>query len=392
MSKRVVILARVLPDYRIAFFDALAKRLADVGLELNVHAGQASSNEYFKEADCTRPYLKRVNNLYLWKGIYLQRHVWRAALNSDIVVFEQASRAIVPYGLMLLRGIGRRSRKLAFWGHGQDFSKNKPLSLSVYWKRFWLNKVDYWFAYSNMVATVIQSSGIPSDKFVVVNNASDTRRLSSAVNAVSNNQKHILFEKLWKEKHQPDMSVGVVCTRLFASKGIELLLNSCAKVHNRLEHFRLLIIGDGPMQYLVKQFAKNHDWCVWHTAMHGIDRAPLLSLADIWLNPGTTGLAILDAFACGIPYATVKRPDHGPEIAYLSEDNGLITECRASAFSDAIVDLLINKRRLNLLKQGARRAAGLYSVEAMADRFTEGLLQCLGVGVKGVDSMGRSLG
>ncbi len=44
-------------------------------------------------------------------------------------------------------------------------------------------------------------------------------------------------------------------------------------------------------------------------------------------EPGAVGLAILDAFAAGLPMVTTHCRGHGPEIAYLRQnENGLMTE------------------------------------------------------------------
>jgi len=220
----------------------------------------------------------------------------------------------------------------------------------------------------------------------VVNNSADTRSLAGEVTAVTEGEQCALFSRLWGEERCGDHRVGVFCSRLIPSKEVEFLMDAAVLVHERLPQFRLLMIGDGPLRETVASFAAEHPWCAFCGPVHGGARAPFLALADVWLNPGTTGLAILDAFAAGVPYITTQRTDHGPEIAYLATGNGRIVPDDADALAAAVLELIRDSQELSRLKEGARGAAQQYTIEAMADRFSEGITNCLG----SVDRKGSS--
>ena len=109
-------------------------------------------------------------------------------------------------------------------------------------------------------------------------------------------------------------------------KWIPFLLKSLVLIHEVIPEFRMIIIGDGPERKDVESFSANHPWCATTGAKYGLDRVALMSLGDIWLNPGMLGLAVLDAFALGIPVATTANGLHSPEIVYLRDgDNGIIS-------------------------------------------------------------------
>jgi glycosyltransferase involved in cell wall biosynthesis len=63
---------------------------------------------------------------------------------------------------------------------------------------------------------------------------------------------------------------------------------------------------------------------------------------------------------------------------YLEEGrNGLVTAPDPEAYAQAVIRLLSNPGELKLLRDGAAKAAEKYSVEAMVENFTRGIVECL---------------
>jgi len=377
-SPRVIILQRTLTDYRLACFDHLYEQLKAAGIRLSVHVGEAKASEFLASATDERVYLKRVHNQYLGGGLYWQWGALAGTRACDMIVFEQANSALYVYALIVRRKLRSCGPKIAFWGHGRDFSQASPDTGPERWKRFWSARVDYWFAYTERSAAALDRTGFPAERIAVVNNAADTRLLAERVRGGTVEARRGLHQTLWQEERQDDHRVAVFCSRLLPSKGLDLLLAAATLIHEQCPAFRLLVIGDGPLRSQVEHFALESPWCACHGPVYGVDRAPLLSLADLWLNPGTTGLAVLDAFACGVPFITTQRSGHGPELAYLTDNNSLVLEATAEAIAEAVVALLQSPERLAVLKQGAHAAATRYTVEAMAVRFADGIIRCLG--------------
>lgn len=377
MALRVAILQRVLSDYRIAFFDVLAERAQQDGIELTVLAGQGRPAEHLKEPVVQRDYLRRVTNTYLAGRAYWMRDVFSFTRTQDLVVIEQANTALCAYPLLLLRLLSRQPPRIAYWGHGRDFSKPDASGLPGRWKRFWTREADFCFAYTTVAKDAFREAGVDSTRIQIVNNASDTAALAAAVRSVTDADRQALARRLWPACTTTPRLVGVFCSRLLSSKAITILLDAAEQVHRIHPGFRLLIVGDGPLSDDVATFRMRHSWCVQCGGVHGVERAALLSLADIWLNPGTAGLAITDAFACGVPFVTVDRYDHGPEIAYLDDTNSVVTENSVSAFADGIKALIEDPRRLSALKAGALASGKLYTIDDMADRFHHGIQRCL---------------
>jgi hypothetical protein len=98
------------------------------------------------------------------------------------------------------------------------------------------------------------------------------------------------------------------------------------------------------------------------------------------LNPGLVGLGVLDAFAMRLPVITCDLPYHSPEIEYLEhENNGLVlaTDTSPELFGAEVTSLLLDRHRLRRLTSGAIQSAQRFSVEAMAERFANGVEMAL---------------
>jgi len=101
-------------------------------------------------------------------------------------------------------------------------------------------------------------------------------------------------------------------------------------------------------------------------------------MADMFLLPGTAGLAVVDSFAAGLPLLVTDLPTHPPEISYvINGENGCISQHNAEAFAASIVHTLSEPGRMERLRKGARESSARYTIEAMIDNFSAGIKQCL---------------
>jgi len=111
----------------------------------------------------------------------------------------------------------------------------------------------------------------------------------------------------------------------------------------------------------------------------GREKAELLAISDVFLLPGRVGLAVLDAFAAGLPMLTSRIPFHGPEIEYLEEGvNGLMTDPQPEAYAAVVSSVLSVDGDLNRLRTGAKASAEKYSIEKMVANFRTGIGLALG--------------
>jgi glycosyltransferase involved in cell wall biosynthesis len=277
-----------------------------------------------------------------------------------------------------MRLLGIKPWKLAFWGHGAQFNQEEPQPLRDAWKKFWTTKVDHWFAYTDLSAQTVRDCGFPANKITVVQNAIDTQKLQEVHQSLSKKELANHFDELFGESRRDDHRVGVFCARLTPLKWIPFLLKSLEIIHRQHPDFRMIIIGDGSDAGRVRVFCESNSWCRWVGAVRGIKRVSYLAQADVFLNPGMTGLSILDAFSVGIPFATTNCGIHSPEIAYLKNGvNGIMSEPTEPAFAAAVSEL-IQSDDLAMIKRNALNDGKQYTIEGMTQKFVTGLMKVLG--------------
>ena len=164
------------------------------------------------------------------------------------------------------------------------------------------------------------------------------------------------------------------------TKKIDFLLEAAHRVRKNVPDFQLVIVGDGPQRDMVKHATEQAGgWIHWLGARMGRDKALLLRMSTIMLNPGMVGLGILDSFLARLPMVTSACGTHSPEIAYLHNGvNGIMTPADVDAYSAAVQTLLADEILLQKLRDGCVAAAENVSLEKMAENFCQGIERCLG--------------
>ena len=293
---------------------------------------------------------------------------------SLVIAPQETKYAVLPL-LMILRKWG--GWKFAFWGHGKNFQAIYPNSFSERWKRLLSRRADWWFAYNNLSARVVQDLGFPANRTTVVMNSINTSALIEARAAVTPSQQ----TDLRKELGLFSKNIGIYTGGLYSQKRISFLLQSCRIVRKQIPDFEMIVIGRGPDEALVVETAKREPWLRCLGTKGDTEKAPYWSLANVCLMPGLVGLAVLDSFAFGVPMVTTAYPYHSPEIDYLSHGKtGWICDSWQDPiqYADAIADLLRDSSRLAAMQLACRTEAGHYSIEKMSSLFCKGIMDCLG--------------
>lgn len=369
-SMKVCVIQRRLTHYRIPLFELFRSQLGRRGIELTLLVGQASSIESSKEDAGSLPWAIPLPTSYLLGERLCWQDTGRHLEDADLVIVTQENKLIQNHLLMLKP----RRFKLAFWGHGGNLQSNKPNGLKERFKRWTTNQVDWWFAYTEMSAGLVKSSGFPGDRITVLNNAVDTAELLQQRQSVSLEETQALSESLGFGSGP----VGVYVGSLYADKRLDFLFAAAEAIRHAVPDFHLLIVGEGPERDKVQAWCANRSWARWVGARFGREKAAHLSVAQVMLNPGLVGLGILDSFVCGVPMLTTNCGIHSPEIAYLDNGaNGVMTPDDLNAYVEASVRLLGDESALNTLRAGCAAAAREYTVENMAAHFADGIERCL---------------
>ena len=227
-----------------------------------------------------------------------------------------------------------------------------------------------------MLFRSVRQLGFPDARITEVGNSIDTLSLMSLRQAVSSADQQALRRELnIRGEH-----VAIFSGRLYSRKRIPFLLEACQQVRRRLPDFELLILGSGPEEKTVREAARKSPWIHFVGPKDDREKVPYWSLAKVSLMPGLLGLGILDAFAMEVPMVTTNFPYHSPEIDYLSHgQNGWISRPwqDVRGFAESVVGLLKNTDLREKLAREGRCMAEKYTIEAMSQRFCDGILRCL---------------
>ena len=282
---RIGIVQRVLPAYRAPFFDALAASCTG-GLSLFAglpRAGESIATTTQLQIANYSPaqnihFASPSSPLYICYQRGLTR--WLDAWNPEALIIEANFRYLSSPAA--IRWMHTRNHLVIGWGLGASVDRGPFSSLR---QRF-LRQFDAMIAYSQRGAEQYAAGGCPADRIFV------------APNAVSPAPKHPLPQRADSFSPQP---VILFVGRLQARKRIPSLLKACAELPAQLKP-RLVIVGDGPELDNLRSLARSiFPAAEFPGAKHGQELAPYFLAADLFVLPGTGGLAVQEAMSYGLP-------------------------------------------------------------------------------------------
>jgi glycosyltransferase involved in cell wall biosynthesis len=375
---RVVIIQRRMTQYRLPLLNLMREKLDAAGVELIVVYGDPLPGEMLKADSGDLPWGIHVPCLYWFKGRLCWQNALPVASNANLVVVTQENRLLFNY----VRPILKKNQKWAFWGHGRNFQATSPNSLSERFKRWLSSHVDWWFAYTSLSSATVIEAGFPGERITVLNNSIDTTDLAEQIASAGPEE----TEQARREFGIGPGPIGLSLASLHADKRLDFLFEAARCIREQVPDFQLVIVGDGPQRDLVKAAVDEAGgWIHWLGAQAGCDKARVLSMSQLMLNPGMVGLSILDSLVAGVPMVTTAYSHHSPEIVYLhSGENGLMTNNDVESFSADVVRLLKHPAELEVLRAGCRATAQEYTIEKMAEHFCTGILACLSSPKKGI--------
>ncbi len=373
MKKALIIEAQI-KRYRKPFYERLHAALAKEDIQLRVVYSPPTAAEAAKHDNCELPraYGVKVHGWWMASDRLLFQPALREIVSADLVVMDHANRFIINHFLFPLSLF--KLKRIAFWGLGENLQANRS-RFSEWYKHRSVNWVDWWFAYTEGTARYLQERGVPAARITAVQNSVDTRRVQSCVKNLSLNAKAAVRGRLGIS---PSAPVGIFVGMLHKVKSVPFLIDAGEKIRQTHPEFQLIVVGGGPDEMEIKQSAAHCPWVHFVGPRFGNRKSRLLAIADVFLLPGRAGLAVLDAFAAGLPLVATRLSIHGPEMEYFEEGrNGLMTPPDSEEYARAVASLLSHSTELQRLREGASNSAEKYSIEVMVENFRRGIGQCL---------------
>ncbi|RLL35847.1 glycosyltransferase family 1 protein [Acinetobacter cumulans] len=364
--KKVLVIQKRMTHYREAFFESLKLQLEKKDIQLILAYGEPSSEEKTKGDQGNVEWAFKLNTKYFLNGKICWQPFDHLIKNVDAIVFAHENKLIFN----LIPQWFYTNRKIILWGHGENLQK-KNKDIRDYFKKITARKADWWLGYTEMSRPLISSSGFPNNRITILNNSIDTNKLK---NNIDNLNKEEIEE--FKEKYNiySNSKVGVYIGSLYDDKRIEFLLESILMIKEKNPNFVFFIAGKGEKESIVKDYTNKYPWINYLGLVKNKDKALLLSISKIMINPGLVGLGILDSFVSKTPMFTTDCGLHSPEISYLENNiNGVMTNNDINIYIEKIDYYLNNEESIFKLMKGCENSSKLYTVENMAKNFAEGI-------------------
>jgi glycosyltransferase involved in cell wall biosynthesis len=319
---RLALQQRVLPSYRVPFFDLLAQSCES----MNLFAGMPRPVEMIASGKPQVAKYCEAKNIHLLGGAfylcYQQGFInWLEESNPDALIVEANPRYLATPAAV--KWMHKRGRKVIGWGLGSPPLSGPLAGFRQASRLSFLSQFDALIAYSQRGAEEYSALGFPREKIFVAHNSvspAPGRKLDDRPQTI--NRATILF-------------VG----RLQARKRVDHLLRACAEMEAKP---RLIVIGDGPERAALDILAKEvYPAAEFVGAKHGAETHPYFAAADLFVLPGTGGLAVQEAMSHGLPVIVAKgdgtqddlvREGNGWQIQ--PEDYGALVAAMKNALSD----------------------------------------------------------
>lgn len=371
--RKVSIIQREIPHYRIRFFEELYAQGSVEGLNIRVYtgappAGEGASIAFPYQVLPVRHFGKKKSSSY-WMNALGQ-----AIAGSDVVVAPQELQCLtVPYLWAKRRRI---CKSWIWWGHGYNFQASVHPSAQTKMKeaikRILTRRADGLITYTEGGADYWRKQGLPKGRVVPYYNTIDVEGLRKAGAEITEQQIITLRHQLGLHGKRVLLFSG----RLYAEKKVDFLLRAFAVLKKTYPDVGLLIIGGGEERSNLERLAQQlalQDVHFLGEIVGPKETAAYFSLADLMVLPSLVGLAIVHGFAFGLPLQTTDSPGHGPELDYLSDKNGVMTRHDIFQYAEAIASLLSFPDRLEAMKHAAMAQGDELGLAHSARRFVDGI-------------------
>ena len=359
---RLALQQRTLPAYRAPFFDALAQRCTG---GLSVFAGQPQAGEQIASVDrlqvaqfieAQNRHLFQVSSPFYqcWQpGIVAWLEAWQP---QALIVEANPRYRNTPEAV---RWMHSRGLPVLGWGLGAPLLHGPLAGWRRRARQKFLGMLDGMIAYSQRGAEEYRALGFPAERVLVAPNAAAPRPISPPAA---------------RPPTFADRPVVLFVGRLQARKRLDNLLYACAALPIELQP-HLQIVGDGPARSEVEALAQSvYPRAEFTGARYGVELEATFAAADLFVLPGTGGLAVQQAMSFGLP-VVVAEGDGTQDDLVRPENGWRIPANNLQALKVALQEALADAARLRAMGAESYRIVDEEAnLEGMVRVFIEALV------------------
>ncbi|GHA46106.1 hypothetical protein GCM10007103_28980 [Salinimicrobium marinum] len=297
--KKVAIVYPYLPAYRIPFFEKLERELEEHGIELTIYSGTNLGQKKVKEISSSSLKISKqqragfsINKFQVQWQKGLLREVSRD--NPSMFIFMY-NAGILNYSLLML-SLSLHKIPFYIWtsGHKRFGLSTSQHKIKDRFKSMGINRASGIISYSSYYKNQLEESGYSPEKIFVAQNT---------VNVENIIQKYPFSEIKRTYETVKFLFVGNV----IETKSIDKALHCFKKIKEQGYNFQFDVVGEGYHLQTLKALSAKlglQEQVNFHGAKYGEDAAAFFLISNVFLLPGTGGLAINEAMAYGLPIIT----------------------------------------------------------------------------------------
>lgn len=247
------------------------------------------------------------------------------------------------------------------------------LKFYEYLDSFVIRYFDQIIVVSGGIQKTLLKSRLSPEKIVVIHNGIDADYFSG---------KFVNVEYKRRIGIEDNFNVIGTVGRLSVEKGQKYLIEAASEVINIFPNTVFLIIGNGPFKKSLQDMAKSFGLeknVIFTGPFPREELRNIYSLTDIFILPSLAegfGLALTEAMAMGIP-AIATKIGGIPEIIEYGKTGYLIPPADPNAISRAIIDLLSDKTKAELMAKAGqnfvRQRFSIYETVRKTEELYRGL-------------------
>ena len=366
----VTIVPSYVAQYRVPLYDRLALLLSERGIALRVVHPHPKRDVRIRGDATTSPIWSELRpnlEIRLPGGSLKWRSLGKAP-GAELLRIVEAAGSVMSSSWQVWRG-DRRSPPTAVWGHIGNYTTDPPAMVQRA-LAYQVKNAAHVFAYTDRGAERAVELGALASRVTTLNNTVDLEPL------------RLLRSQQRSNRVPCRPSNAIYVGALEESKRISWVLDAADIAHRRVDGFRLMIVGGGPLLDRIETWSAPRPWVEVTGPLFGAELNQALLASDVILNPGRVGLLATQSLAAGVPMVTTDYRLHAPEFEYLTHNlnSEVVSDHLGSAgYGNALCELMIDPQRVQRLSQGCLETSQQLSLSDMADEFVCGIERTVGL-------------
>ncbi len=333
MKIRLAIQQRVIPAYRAPFLELLAKQPE---IELGVIAGAPQPGEMITIVDQLDGVdFQFTKNIHLMQGKFYfclqpQFPKWVKYWQPDVLIVEANPRYLSTPSAQ--RWMKSQKKPVIGWGLGIPQTSGPFLFIRNNSRRQFLKSFNSIIAYSQKGAQQYIQSGFDPKNVYVAMNATAASPQDPPPNRI-----------IWNKDYSP---ILLYVGRLQPRKRLDSLIEVCSQLPEKIQP-DLWIVGDGAIRSELEILAdKTYPKTKFWGETFGEELDLIFNQADLFVLPGTGGLAVQQAMAHALP--VIVAEGDGTQSDLVTDENGWnISPNNSQALMETISSALSSPEKLH---------------------------------------------